>query len=240
MAHSNSHLHTSGGTVIHVREDSNSLMDELFEYGLNPANFTNGASSWKDRNLPQTFHVEPKQRQSTSQHHSREGSLDSTHTVGSPSSSSLSGGVGLRMQQQLGHHHQQHQDHFPALGSPLASLLPPLHQRSHSSPALLRDTTLSPAGSASTTGGMSDADHMAVPGPPVHGRQISEDLTTSHGFNSVLMEQQRFNMHYSQSHQQHHHHHHPFQHSDQCLELSHDLSHHGRYSEGDLRCISVK
>lgn len=102
-----------GNQVVHVRADSDSELQALFEVVLKPSSQVPLQKPFKMRNLPASFFTPPAHRQSPAPtcSHSRDGSADST----------FSGG-GLRV------------------SSAVSSNTAPQHFRHHSSPASLQQT----------------------------------------------------------------------------------------------------
>lgn len=101
-----------GTQIVHVRADSDSELEALFEVVLKPSSQVPLQKPFKMRNLPPSFFTPPAHRQSPAPvNHSREGSADSTF-----------GGGGLRVSGAM---------------SPNTA---PQHFRHHSSPASLQQT----------------------------------------------------------------------------------------------------
>ena len=107
------------GPIVHVRADSDSTLEALFDIALKPPGTqTHLQVPLRMRNLPPSFFKPPQSGGSRSPScHSRENSLDSTNLSQQPYSP---------MQQ-------------PA-GSPQPSAPQPVHSRAHSSPATLQQT----------------------------------------------------------------------------------------------------
>ncbi|KAK7013357.1 DNA-binding transcription factor yap1 [Halocaridina rubra] len=116
-----------GNQVVHVRADSDSELQALFEVVLKPSSQVPLQKPFKMRNLPASFFTPPAHRQSPAPTvtHSREGSADSTFGggVGAPGGGGGGGsGGGLRVSGAM---------------SPNQA---PQHFRHHSSPASLQQT----------------------------------------------------------------------------------------------------
>lgn len=102
-----------GTQIVHVRADSDSELEALFEVVLKPSSQVPLQKPFKMRNLPPSFFTPPAHRQSPAPvNHSREGSADST----------FGSGGGLRVSGAM---------------SPNTA---PQHFRHHSSPASLQQT----------------------------------------------------------------------------------------------------
>lgn len=104
-----------GSQIVHVRADSDSELQALFEVVLKPTSQVPLQKPFKMRNLPASFFTPPAHRQSPAPTvtHSREGSSDSTY-----------GGGALRVSGAMSPNETSQPQHF----------------RHHSSPASLQQT----------------------------------------------------------------------------------------------------
>ncbi|XP_066988485.1 transcriptional coactivator YAP1 isoform X4 [Macrobrachium rosenbergii] len=114
-----------GSQVVHVRADSDSELQALFEVVLKPSSQVPLQKPFKMRNLPASFFTPPAHRQSPAPTvtHSREGSADSTFGGGGVGGGSGGGGGGFRVSGAMSPNQQGSQ-----------------HIRHHSSPASLQQT----------------------------------------------------------------------------------------------------
>lgn len=134
---------STGGqsSAVVIQEDVQSSLDELFRVPK-ANNVEESARSWRQRNLPPSFFVPPKSRESSIDQTSQSFSPSGATTPGSPLSPS-SGMVGLSIGSPSG---SVNQVNGSSNGPPPSSTSRVAHLRAHSSPATLTmPTTLSVA-----------------------------------------------------------------------------------------------
>ncbi|KAK8749410.1 hypothetical protein OTU49_015342, partial [Cherax quadricarinatus] len=96
-----------GSQIVHVRADSDSELQALFEVVLKPSSQVPLQKPFKMRNLPASFFTPPAHRQSPAPTvtHSREGSADSTYGGGGVGGIRVSGAISPNTAHQHFRHH---------------------------------------------------------------------------------------------------------------------------------------
>ena len=124
------------GPIVHMRADSDSLLESMFQFALKPAGSEMPANykPYRMRKLPDSFFKPPPVGTKSPSCHSRENSHDSTslHDPYSPASMN----VGSPQQP------QNQQPQRPPPSHSVSTQLQPHHSRAHSSPATLQPANL--------------------------------------------------------------------------------------------------